>query len=203
MIAVITGDIIDSRKVAPTVWLPELKAYCESITASSSQWSIYRGDSFQLEVDAEEALNIAMTIKALIKSKPIINVRMAIGIGYKNYESNNIQEASGSAYINSGDAFEKLKNQVLAIKSPYLMLDQYFNPILRLISFVTDSWKPVTAQTIFFSLKHNNLLQKEIAQELAKDRTTINKALKRGAYPEISDILQLYHQMIQQCMHSS
>lgn len=192
MVAVITGDIINSRKVNSEVWLPELKEYFSKIIDDPNKWEIYRGDSFQLEVAVTKAFDVALSIKALIKSNSVIDVRMAIGIGKKEFNGLKITESYGTAHINSGESFEILKSNTLIIKSPFEQFDDYFNPILKLVSFITDNWKPVTAETIFYSLNHQDLMQKEIAQRLSKDSTTINKALKRGAYDELTQVQALY-----------
>lgn len=86
MIAVITGDIINSRKVNSEIWLPKLKEYFSNIISDPEKREIYRGDSFQIEVNLESALEIALCIKALIKSSNKIDVRMSIGIGEKNFK---------------------------------------------------------------------------------------------------------------------
>ncbi|WP_163411447.1 transcriptional regulator [Flavobacterium ajazii] len=201
MIAVITGDIINSRKVNPEIWLPKLKEYFSKIILDSEKWEIYRGDSFQIEVEIEKALEIAISIKALIKSSNQIDVRMSIGLGDKNFKGKKITESYGTAYINSGESFEKIKNNTLILRSPFSEFDDYFNPILKLLSFISDNWKPVTSETIFYTLTHRELLQKEIAERLSKDKTTINKALKRGGYDEIIEIIDLYSQKIQQWLN--
>lgn len=201
MVAVITGDIINSRTVNPDIWLPALKGYFAEISSSEAQWEIYRGDSFQLEVSIEKALEIALTIKALIKSNNKIDVRISIGIGEKEFNGEKITESNGTAFIYSGESFQKIKNNTLILKSPFNEFDDYFNPILRLIAFIGNNWKPVTAQTIYHSLKNRNLLQKEVAEKLSKDKTTVNKALKRGGYDELCDILDLYSKKISQCMN--
>jgi SatD family (SatD) len=201
MIAVITGDIINSRKISPEDWQPRLKKYFSETIADEEKWEIYRGDSFQIEVDVEKSLEILLCIKSLIKSNQVIDVRMAIGIGEKEFKGGKVTESSGSAYINSGESFEKLKGNTLILKSPFDDFDDYFNPILKLVSFITDNWKPITSETIFYALTHQDLMQKKIAQNLNKDSTTINKALKRGAYDEIIEVMKLYAKKISQCLN--
>ncbi len=201
MIAIITGDIINSRKVNSEIWLPKLKEYFSKIILDSEKWEIYRGDSFQIEVNVENALEIAICIKALIKSNSLIDVRMSIGIGEQDFKGKKITESNGTAYINSGEGFEKIKNNTLILSSPFQEFDDYFNPILRLLSFISNNWKPVTSETIFYTLTHRNLLQKQIAEKLSKDTSTVNKALKRGGYDEIIEIIDLYSKKIQQCLN--
>lgn len=201
MIAVLTGDIINSREVNAEEWQPRLKAYFDSVTNNDEKWAIYRGDSFQIQVNANEALIIAICIKSLIKTNPKIDVRIAIGIGDISFEEKKITESNGTAFVNSGDAFEMLKNNTLRLKTPYQEFDACFNPIFKLLSFIIDNWKPATSETIFYALTYRGLLQKEIAEKLQKDRTTVNRALKRGAYEEIVDIIDLFDQKISECIH--
>lgn len=201
MVAVITGDIINSRKVNSEIWLPKLKEYFSKIILDPEKWEIYRGDNFQIEVEIENALEIVMCIKALIKSNNQIDVRMSIGIGEKNFKGKKITESYGTAYINSGESFEKIKNNTLILRSPFPEFDDNFNPVLRLLSFISNNWKPITSETIFYTLTHRELLQKEIAERLSKDKTTVNKALKRGGYDEIIEIINLYSKKIQQCLN--
>ena len=70
-----------------------------------------------------------------------------------------------------------------------------------MLSFISDNWKPVTSETIFYALTHKKLMQKEIAERLSKDSTTINKALKRGGYDEIVEIINLYSKKILRCLN--
>ena len=201
MIAVITGDIINSRKVNSEIWLPRLKEYFSKIISDPEKREIYRGDSFQIEVSLESALEIALCIKALIKSSNKIDVRMSIGIGEKTFKGKKITESYGTAYINSGESFENIKNTTLILRSPFNEFDDFFNPILKLLSFISNNWKPVTSETIYYTLTHRELMQKEIAERLSKDKTTVNKALKRGGYDEILEILNLYSKKMQQCLN--
>ncbi|MDD3286634.1 MAG: hypothetical protein PHI14_03960 [Bacteroidales bacterium] len=70
MIAVITGDIIASRKlVNQDKWLLPLKTLLDTWGKSPKDWKLDRGDFFQIEIDnIEEALKKALEIKALIPS---------------------------------------------------------------------------------------------------------------------------------------
>ena len=109
MIAVITGDIIASRKLKDqTVWSKPLRDLFNQYGKSPGTWEIFRGDSFQIEVLPEDALRAALRIKSLIKTvspdsdrklKSPIDVRMAIGIGERGQGSGQISEDNGFAFI--------------------------------------------------------------------------------------------------------
>jgi hypothetical protein len=201
LIAVITGDIIKSRDVNSRTWQPKLKKWLAHKIVDTRKWQIYRGDSFQLEVPVEDALDIAISIKALIKSIDVINVRMSIGIGEKNYDGKKVIESNGSAFINSGEGFNNLKFTTFIIKSNIPEIDDYFNSILRLISFISDHWKEVTAETILVALANKDIKQKDLAVQLKKSNTTISKSLKRGGYDEILTAINLYRKRILLCLN--
>jgi hypothetical protein len=122
MIAVITGDIVASRKlVNQEKWLLPLKFLLNSWGTSPKDWKLERGDYFQIEIgDPSEALKKAFEIKALIKKvEPLderkkistIDVRLSIGIGEKTYAGESISESNGQAFINAGDKFDLLKKE--------------------------------------------------------------------------------------------
>ena len=109
MEAVITGDIINSRKVDPSAWISILKELFQKYGTEPKNWEIYRGDSFQLVINAHEALEIAILIKSAIKKIDLLDVRMAIGLGEIEYRSERITESNGTAFLNSETQFEELK----------------------------------------------------------------------------------------------
>lgn len=203
MIAVITGDIVNSRSVSPEAWQPHLKSFLEDKIKDTSKWEIYRGDSFQIETAVDTVLELALSIKALVKHSSNIDVRMSIGIGEQAYTSAKVTQSYGAAFILSGEAFEELRDKTLHMKTNDKDFDDYFYPILRLVSFIADQWKPATAEAMFYVLSNKNMLQKEIAVLMNKDSTTVNKALKRAAYDEINDVLKLYANKVKQCFSSS
>lgn len=196
MISVITGDIINSRKINSEEWLPVLKHFFQTLGHRPKTWDIFRGDSFQIESSPEESLEIVIKIKALIKQIKDIDVRMSIGLGEVNYVSDRVTESYGSAYIKSGEGLDNLKKYKLDIHSPIKELDDYFGVITKLLSFIMDSWKPATAETIFYALTYPNFTQKELSKFMKKQPSTISEALKRGGYQEVQAAINLFKEKI-------
>lgn len=199
MTSIITGDIINSRKVDPVIWLNPLKDLMKEWGKTPKTWEIYRGDSFQLEITQPQyALLAAVRIKACIKSIENLDVRMGIGIGHKNYDAKKITEANGEAFINSGETFEELKKlkQNLAIKSPWTQLDDELNLMFRLASIVLDKWSTATAQIVAVSIANRTLSQKELGDKMERTQSTISEAQKRAHYDEIMDLVSFYEKSI-------
>lgn len=196
MIAVITGDIINSRAEDVGVWLPELKSELKKIGSDPKDWEIYRGDSFQLKTTPEQALKIALVLKTVLKQFKTLDVRMAIGIGEESYKSEKVTEANGSAYINSGECFEDLKKQTLAIKTPWQEFNIVLNLVLDVLELTINNWTPNYALLIKESLKDTSVTQKELADRLDKKQSNISTSLKKAGFDEILKILDYYNTQI-------
>lgn len=196
MTSIITGDIINSKESDPKKWLDALKAVFNKYGKEPNQWEIYRGDSFQLEVKPENALHMAVLIKATIKQFKDIDVRMAIGIGDKTYTSNKITESNGSAFVNSGECFEQLKKNTLAIRSPFTAFDLQINIMLELAQLTMNNWTVTTASLIKIAMEHPELNQKELANYFNKTQGNISQGLKRSGYDEISKMVAFYNSQI-------
>src|SRR5690625_767373 len=151
MIAVITGDIISSRKLSnQDKWILPLKELFNTWGERPRDWELERGDYFQVEIKKpEEALIRAFQIKALIKKvKPeqknkthsSIDVRISIGVGDKTYSGESIKESNGSAFIHEGEKFDRLKieNTNIGIQTLCKEYDQENNHYLKLYIILMD-----------------------------------------------------------------
>jgi hypothetical protein len=201
MIAILTGDIVDSRKLdSPEIWILPLKSLLGSWGSSPETWEIYRGDSFQLEIsDPQKSLLAALQIKALIKSlenpdpskrTSPVDVRMAIGIGEKTYEAHRISESNGPAFVRSGELFETLKNEgtKLALTSPWPDFDREINLILKLASIQMDSWSISSGELLTEILRNPDQNQTEMGKKLGIGQNAISKRFKAANASEILDI---------------
>ena len=197
MIAIITGDIINSKSSDPNIWLEALKDTLNKYGKEPMQWEIYRGDSFQIELAKEKALEASILIKATIKQFKKIDVRIAIGIGEKTYASEKITESNGSAFVNSGKCFEQLKKNTLAIKSPFTDFDKQLNIMFDLALLTINNWSVKSSLLVKASLEHPTYNQKRLAKLFNETQGNISQGLKRAGYDEILKLLQFYNSQIQ------
>src|SRR5690625_4006703 len=170
MIAIITGDIIASRKLIDQgKWLIPLKNLFQKWEKNSKDWKLNRGDSFQLEIkDIESSLRKALEIKTTIKKTGVVDVRLAIGIGEKTYSGESISESNGPAFINSGEKFDSLKkeNITLGVKSPWTDFDEEINLYLKLMGLFMDNWSISSAELMQVVLQNPTATQEEIGKQL-------------------------------------
>ncbi len=196
MKAVITGDIINSRKRATSEWLPLLKKIFSKYGKSPEQWEIYRGDSFQLLISPEKALLAAIHLKAGIKIIKDLDVRIAIGIGEQDHKAKKISESNGTAFVRSGEGFDSLKKQNMGIFTGDPEEEELFNLLLNLALLTMNHWSTTVATTIKAALENPEKSQTELAQLLGKSQSSLSEALKRGAFEEISKLEEFYRKKI-------
>ena len=198
MTSIITGDIINSRNIDNTIWMPLLKSALNSIGEPPKTWEIYRGDSFQIEIEnIEEALLFALRLKTSLKEIKNLDVRIAIGIGVKNDNYANITEGSGEAFINSGFAFDNLlKKQNFAVKSSNETLNTILNTSLALALLIMDNWTVNSATFVLKYINNPNVSQKVIARELGISESSASERRKRAGLDEILQLEKLYRMLI-------
>ncbi|CAH0145689.1 hypothetical protein SRABI27_03199 [Pedobacter sp. Bi27] len=199
MICIITGDIVGSRKIKDS-WLLSLKTALKVVSDQNNKWEIYRGDSFQVEVEPENAIRAAAYLKASIRVNKPADVRMGIGIGNIKNKRKKLSESSGDAFVNSGAAFDSLKQAKvnLAIKTDSADFDDEINVLIKLSLISMDSWGVVAAEMVKLALENNNLLQSELAAISGRTQSSVSEALKRAHYTEIMEMDRLYRKKLNQ-----
>jgi len=209
MIAVITGDIIASRKLKDqSVWLNPLKELFNEWGETPKDWEVLAGDYFKVEVaEPENALLYALKIKAMIRSvsarqpsntKSEIDVRMVIGIGNKDYAADRISESNGSAFVNSGEKFEKLKKEknTLSVNSGNSDFDDSMNLYLKFAQRVMDNWSVSSAELMTATLNNPNKNQSEIGQLLGIKQPSVSGRNHRAQIEEILEVEKFYRKAV-------
>ena len=201
MIAILTGDMIASRKQIDTnLWLLPLKSWlAHHYGEQGIAWDIYRGDSFQLKLSRPtEALKTAIQLKSMLKQTKGVDVRIAIGIGHENYSSKKIMESQGSAFIRSGELVDNLKKrkQSMAISTGNENLDYEINLLIRLLSLTLDHWSPAEANLASLIFAKTQPIQ-AYAQTLGISISTTSERKKRAHLQEIIDAEQFIRSKIE------
>ena len=194
MIAIVTGDIINSENYPPSEWIGVLKEYFSRFGLSPLHWEIYRGDEFQLKTTKENALFTAIQIKAILKSIKGLDVRMGIGIGLETFIGSGVSESNGPAYQRSGRKFESLKQSKvnLSIATGEESNDYTLNLMLALALDFMDNWSMVSAEIVALVLDNPKASQKEIAERLGIKQSAVSQRLKRARLDLVLDLLDYY-----------
>ncbi|MDC6352333.1 SatD family protein [Zeaxanthinibacter sp. PT1] len=200
MIAIITGDIINSGEYRASEWMEVLKSYFLQLGNSPGDWEFYRGDEFQIRVPAERALHTAIAIKARIKTFKKLDVRMAIGLGDETYKGPKVSESNGTAYQRSGRTFERLKDEKvhLAISSGHPKQDRTLNLILLLALDFMNDWSQVSAEIMVLLLKEPGAAQNQIAEQLGIKQSAVSQRFKRARKDLVLSILRHYNSILKE-----
>ena len=196
MIAIITGDIINSRQVSRTLWSNAIKKILRRHGKWPRDWEIYRGDSFQLACAPEDALEVAIHIKATIRQVEKLDVRMAIGIGERGTSSKRITESTGPAFERSGSCFDALGKKTLAIASPWHHFDETFNLYFGFLDLVTFRWTVSRSRLISYVIEHPKKSQKQVAKKFKKSQSTLSESFKQSGWAETHALISLYQKRI-------
>ncbi len=199
MTSVITGDIIKSRGTDPTIWIDVLKSTLSVLNPDKTNWEIYRGDSFQIEIpDINTSFINAVYIKACIKSIKGLDVRLAIGIGEKTFNGKSVTESNGEAFIFSGETLETLKKekQNLQIKTANNIINKELNLYFKLALTTMDSWTVNSAEIVKLSIENPEAKQQDLSDIIGTKQDAISKRQKRAGLENILELNQMYQQKL-------
>lgn len=200
MTSIITGDIIDSRKQKSKDWVEGLKKILSPFGETPSQWEVYRGDEFQIEINnPEEALLSAILIKAHLKAIKL-DARMSIGFGDKTHNAKKISESYGTAFIHSGELFETLKKQkvTLAMRTGDAIIDEKMNLMLQLALTFMDNWLAQPAQFVGVAIENPNLSQEELGLKLGINQAAVSRRQKRAHFDLVMNLDRYFRTQIKQ-----
>ena len=204
MTSILTGDIIKSRSIKnPDIWLSTLKEALTVCSSNTSQWNIYRGDSFQLELEnITESLKAAIYIKACIKTIKGLDVRIAIGIGEKTFSGKSVVESNGEAFQFSGETLENLKKEKvnLKIKTTNAQLNQDLNLYFELALAIMDNWTTNSAEIVKLYMEQPQALQEELGKQIGINQNAVSSRQKRAHLDLIMQLEHYYSQKIIQLL---
>ena len=204
MTSIITGDIIKSRRATdPEQWLKPLKSVFNTLGKEPRVWQFFRGDSFQAEVRyPEEALKMALRIKATTKCIKGLDAKLSIGIGNKNYNAPKITESNGEVFIYSGELFDKMKKKNLAIKTPWEEFDRQMNLYFELALLTMDRWTQNSAEIVKIALDQPQLTQTELGEKLGITQGRVSDRLRRAGFEEMIKLEKRFRELVRQNIKS-
>lgn len=196
MVAIITGDVINSEKIDAKKWLSVLKEYFNTLGKTPSDWAIYRGDEFQLRVtNIEEVFITAIQIKAKMKQFKQLDVRLSIGLGDEIVGNKNILESNGTAFVRSGRTFDDLRRNktTMLVNSGNQEIDQELNLYIKLaLTGFMDKWSVASAEIVSLNLENMSISQEEIAKMAGMAQAAISQRLKRANFEVLMDLNSMF-----------
>lgn len=198
MHVIIIGDIVGSRQVNTDIWLPVLE---EVLQKYSKTFDIFRGDSFQADIPVDKCFEFIYYLKARIKLLGKLDIRVGIGIGHVDYVGKVIKSSNGPAFVLSGEAFDSLKKELIALRSPWADYDEPINIMLSMATELANKWTSNMAESIAAALAYPDLSQQELRHILKrKHQSQVSTELNKGHYVLIRKVIDYSTQeLIKRC----
>ncbi|GGX80864.1 hypothetical protein GCM10007160_05090 [Litchfieldella qijiaojingensis] len=206
-IAVLTGDVIASRKIRDQEHLfgildAALHALAERYGGRGER---YRGDGFQLALpQPEHALTaVAMLRAALIQhseDRQRWDARIAVAVGKDNWQDDlRVAEASGEPFVHSGQALDALSagQGHLALKILGKDDNGCLTLLTRFVDELIDGWSRYSAEVVYLSLCHDES-QQELAKRLGISQPSVHKRLRAARWPLLAEYLAYMHQRLKE-----
>lgn len=208
--AVLTGDIVKSSRMSPAD-LKRLPGVLTAIFKSidklcnpkdfATQFSIYRGDGFQVICEPACALKAWLLIRAGLRAAypaPLsksVDARIGIAIGKVNHLAKNITESSGEAFLLSGRLLEDLKlSRLTGFASENKQTNREWNVSFMLADDIVRRW--TTSQCVMLPFLLQPMNQAEIAEATLTRQPTITAKINAMGWSAIEQWMQYYHEKI-------
>lgn len=206
MIAIITGDVVDSTKlnlaerdimINALQCIPNILLPFDNISME-----IFRGDSFQLQIHKPETAAIAaIAIRAWLRSQAVLSgnmpldARLAIGIGGIDYVSDSVSTSDGEAYRLSGRLLDKMQKSRLEIATEWPSVNDDLRLPTAFVDDIISSWTQNQSKIMLLRLQTSKS-HLELAQDLEISRQMVDKSLKASKEELIEAYIARFEKLI-------
>ncbi|MGR4068749.1 hypothetical protein [Billgrantia sp. C5P2] len=198
-IAVLTGDLVDSRKASdPKRLFKELDAALEAITDRyGGQGERYRGDGFQIALpDPATAMHAAVLLRAALirhsEEDQRWDARIAVAIGKDRWHpEQRVTEASGEVFVRSGQTLDAMSEGAshLCLKLVEESESECLTLLTRFVDDLIDGWSRYAAEAVYLSLWHDES-QQALAKRLGISQPGVHKRLRAARWSLLDDYLR-------------
>ena len=205
--AVITGDLVGSRKVERRdELLSELKSALNMMERNfSARHEIYRGDSFQVLVpDPRDAMRATILLRAHLRtisgsSNPSWDARVSVGVGKIDRQREPLGESSGEAFELSGLGLEALSESAgrLVISTPSEAANRALALLTRFADDIISNWSHYSAEIAYYRLLLDES-QSELGKLLGRKQPTIHARLATARMKLIEAYIQRVREVLEQ-----
>lgn len=195
-LAVFTGDIVrsgdlDSAGLAEVFASLTQAAHCVAVWPdSTSVFTRFRGDGWQMALPAHFALRAALVMRAAVRATgKARDTRIGVGIGAARLTADDLASAEGPAFVQSGRALDGIKRNILmaAPDAPLVL-----RAALPLADRIAQGWTPKQAQIAIHMLAPLPPTQDALADVLGHTRQLIQKQADAAAIVALLESCEAY-----------
>lgn len=205
MIAVITGDIVDSTKMSSTDYQSAIGLFEQMIAYFSQQFSatgeIYRGDSLQIcFAQPQYSMKCAVLLKMFLlqsqlTAKPI-TVTLAVGLGEAKVVGVTPGVSQGTAFTNSGRGLDQAVRGELTIHMDSTLLQEKLSLATKFLNHLLSSLTQIQAKVLYHYLRMDYPTHQTLADHLQTSQQNVTKHLSRIGASLVEEYLRFFEQQI-------
>ncbi|MDC2887723.1 MarR family transcriptional regulator [Psychrosphaera algicola] len=192
MIAVLTGDIVNSTKMSKETYSEVIKQLTSLLQDVNVQFNavgeIYRGDEFQIQYpNPLDALKSTLLIKlalhlATFSEKPI---QCTLSLAYGEYDiyADKPNTSSGSVFVASGRGLQKTSRGELSLLLEQDLDESELNLLTQFLNHLLNRLTKTQATLLYQYIENDFTDHKTMAELTATTRQNISNRLSNiGAY---------------------
>lgn len=204
-IAVLTGDVIDSRQVQER---PRLYRLLDDTLAAlaahhGGRAERFRGDAFQLALpDARPAMTVAIALRAALieHSEPEQrwDARLALAVGASRWNGERrLTNADDAPFVHSGQGLDALAEGPSRLSLTLLDEpdDGCLDLLVRYLDDLVAGWSTYSAEVVRLSLERESS-QQALAERLGIRQPSVHKRLRAARWPLLADTLAYLNQRL-------
>jgi len=208
--AVITGDLIKSRKI-PAQDFDVLRFNLEQVLTYlaeryGAEYDVYRGDSFQIifpsmDNSIKSALLIRLALRSVQTFGQKFDARVSIGLGTVDTQRTKLRSSTGEAFNLSGIGLDQLKGEKLGV---FTHSEEFQTRISLLVKFVDAKIEKLTQvqiQALYEYLIDEDNNHDAVAKRLNKSRVNTTKLLNMANYQLFAEFIDLFECLKSELIH--
>jgi hypothetical protein len=195
LIAVLTGDIVGSQKIAPQNYDNMLYTLESTFSMLSSkikvQYDLFRGDAFQaIFFDPKTSIKSAIILRLALKTAtPSFDARQCIGIGSVASLRSDSKSSTGEAFTLSGKGLDNIKTNHMLINTKNSNFQTKTALVTRFMDNHLGDLTVTQAETLLCYLTSDDKSHDSIASALGKNRSNVTRLLNASRYQLVADYI--------------
>jgi hypothetical protein len=198
LIAVLTGDLIGSRVAGAD----KVEAAMDQLSKTAAffgpetRFTRFRGDGWQfILLNPSKTMRAILMALADLRANAIgIDTRISAGIGhYESLGTDNLSDASGSAFVVSGVGLDSLpKSRRLLVFSGQETYQDYISAITELVDWITHGWTQAQAEAVALALRFTRENHQQMATRIGITRQAMQARLSSAAMIPLDRAIQAF-----------
>ena len=206
MIAVLTGDLVNSTKMSDNTYKGVIKDLQRELEKANQEFGasgeIYRGDAFQVQYpEPVYALSSTLLIKLALQFSPYsvqpVQCTISLAYGQHTIYADKPNTSSGRVFVDSGRGLEKAQRGELSVSLPQHSRSPEILLLTHYLSHQLNHLTKSQAELLYQYIHSDFAEHKKIAKLTATTRQNISNRLSKIGANLVKDYIQLINTKVQ------